>query len=120
MIRFKLSPLGFIYLLLHLYLYSSDAKEDYYKILGISRRASDKEIKNAYRKLALKWHPDKNKGNTEKATKKFASISEAYETLKDPDKRKIALDALFPTPEEHKDFLEKYKNLKKLSETGSL
>jgi hypothetical protein len=40
--------------------------------------------------------------------------------VKDPDKRKIALDALFPTPEEHKDFLEKYKNLKKLSETGSL
>ena len=88
MIRFKLSPLSFIYLLVHLYLYSSDAKEDYYKILGISRKASDKEIKNAYRKLALKWHPDKNKGNTEKATKKFASISEAYETLKDPDKRK--------------------------------
>jgi curved DNA-binding protein len=60
--------------------------KDYYKILGVDKSASQDEIKKAYRKLAMKYHPDKNKGdNTAEA--KFKDISEAYEVLKDPDKR---------------------------------
>ena len=60
--------------------------EEYYKILGVSRTATEKEIKRAYRKLALKFHPDKNKGDKE-AQEKFQKISEAYEVLHDPEKR---------------------------------
>jgi DnaJ family protein C protein 3 len=60
-------------------------QKDYYKILGIKRNAKPKEIKKAYRELALQWHPDKHSGeeDKEKATKKFAEISEAYEILTD-------------------------------------
>lgn len=65
------------------------AGKDYYKLLGIKRTAKAKEIKKAYRKLALKWHPDKNPQNVEKATKKFEEISEAYEVLSDDEKRRI-------------------------------
>ncbi|MDW7680135.1 MAG: molecular chaperone DnaJ [bacterium] len=60
---------------------------DYYKILGISRDADANEIKKAYRKLALQYHPDKNSGDTN-AEEKFKQISEAYEVLKDPEKRR--------------------------------
>jgi molecular chaperone DnaJ len=62
------------------------AKRDYYEILGVGKNASDQEIKAAYRKLALKYHPDKNKGNTE-AEEKFKEATEAYEVLRDPKKR---------------------------------
>lgn len=61
---------------------------DYYKILGISKNASQEEIKKAYRKLAMKWHPDKNKDNIQVAEKKFKEISEAYQILSDEQKRK--------------------------------
>ncbi|MFP4059681.1 MAG: DnaJ C-terminal domain-containing protein [Bacteroidales bacterium] len=61
--------------------------KDYYKILGVSKTASQDEIKKAYRKLAMKYHPDKNPGNKE-AEVKFKNIAEAHEVLKDPDKRK--------------------------------
>jgi len=61
---------------------------DYYKVLGVKRSASAKDIKKQYRKLALKWHPDKNPDKKDAATKKFAAISEAYEVLSDPEKRK--------------------------------
>lgn len=56
---------------------------DYYKILDVSRVASDVEVKKAYRKLALKWHPDKNPNNLEEANLRFREISEAYEVLSD-------------------------------------
>jgi curved DNA-binding protein len=60
--------------------------KDYYQILGVSRQATADEIKKAYRKLAVKFHPDKNPGN-KKAEEKFKDISEANEVLSDPDKR---------------------------------
>lgn len=63
--------------------------DDYYKVLGVDRRASDQEIKAAYRKLALKYHPDKNPDNTEAARVSFNKVSEAYDTLHDPEKRKV-------------------------------
>jgi len=62
------------------------AKRDYYEILGVSKNASDQDIKQSYRKLALKYHPDKNKGNKE-AEEKFKEATEAYEILRDPKKR---------------------------------
>lgn len=61
-------------------------KQDYYDLLAVSRSASGEEIKKAYRKLAMTYHPDKNPGDKE-AEKKFKEISEAYEVLKDEQKR---------------------------------
>jgi len=62
------------------------AKRDYYEILGISRDAGDSEIKTVYRKLAMKYHPDRNPGDKE-AEDKFKEAAEAYEVLRDPQKR---------------------------------
>jgi len=61
--------------------------EDYYKILGLEKTASSDEIKKAYRKLALKYHPDKNPNN-KAAEEQFKKISEAYAVLSDTEKRK--------------------------------
>ena len=62
-------------------------KEDFYKILGIERNASDAEIKKSYRSLAMKHHPDRNANNPEAAEAKFKEIKEAYEILSDSKKR---------------------------------
>ncbi|MBF0099740.1 MAG: molecular chaperone DnaJ [Desulfobacterales bacterium] len=64
------------------------AKRDYYEILGVSRTTTDDELKSAYRKLAMKYHPDRNPGNKE-AEEKFKEAAEAYEVLRDAQKRRI-------------------------------
>ena len=61
--------------------------KDYYKTLGVSKEASQDEIKKQYRKLAVKYHPDKNSGNRQ-SEDKFKDLGEAYEVLRDPEKRK--------------------------------
>lgn len=62
---------------------------DYYKILQVDRNAKDDDLKKAYRKLAMKWHPDKNPNNKKDAEAKFKQISEAYDVLSDPQKRAV-------------------------------
>ncbi|KAI3771377.1 hypothetical protein L6452_02540 [Arctium lappa] len=62
---------------------------DYYKVLQVDRNAKDEDLKKSYRKLAMKWHPDKNPHNKKEAEAKFKAISEAYDVLSDPQKRAI-------------------------------
>src|SRR6188508_197772 len=66
------------------------AKVDYYELLEVTRTATDGELKSAYRKLAMKWHPDRNPGNKD-CEHKFKEINEAYDVLKD-DQKKAAYD----------------------------
>ena len=62
------------------------ADKDFYEILGVKKNASDDEIKKSYRKLAMKYHPDRNKDDKE-SERKFKEVSAAYEILKDSEKR---------------------------------
>ena len=66
--------------------YKTVAKRDYYEVLGVSKTASDDEIKRAYKKMAIKYHPDRNPGDKE-AEEKFKEAAEAYDVLRDPQKR---------------------------------
>ncbi|PPD21456.1 MAG: molecular chaperone DnaJ [Methylomonas sp.] len=63
------------------------AKEDFYKLLEVDKNASEAEIKKSYRRMAMKYHPDRNSDNPDEAEKKFKQIKEAYEVLSDPKKR---------------------------------
>src|SRR6201996_4360685 len=65
---------------------SNVSKVEYYEFLGVSRTCSEGELKTAYRKLAMQYHPDRNPGNPA-AEEKFKEASEAYQVLSDPDKR---------------------------------
>lgn len=62
-------------------------KRDYYEVLGVKKGATDAEIKSAYRKMALKWHPDRNQDKKEEAEGQFKEINEAYQVLSDPQKK---------------------------------
>lgn len=66
----------------------TDYKEDLYKVLGVSEDTSEEDIKKAYKKLAIKWHPDKNKDNKEEAERRFKEISHAYSIIGDKDKKR--------------------------------
>ena len=64
-------------------------KRDYYEVLGVSRDASEEEIKKAFRKKAMRYHPDHNPGKETWANKKLQGIIEAYEVLSDPERRRL-------------------------------
>ena len=66
-------------------------KRDYYEVLGVGKNANADEIKKAYRKAAIKYHPDKNPGDKE-AEEKFKEAAEAYDVLSNPDKRSTNID----------------------------
>ncbi|CAN0400322.1 unnamed protein product, partial [Ectocarpus sp. 12 AP-2014] len=63
------------------------AGKTYYTVLGVEPGVSDENLKRAYRRAAVKWHPDKNTGNVQQAEKRFKEIQEAYDTLRDPRSR---------------------------------
>ncbi|EPY34613.1 DnaJ like protein subfamily B member 4 [Strigomonas culicis] len=73
----------------HKLAYTTNMGVDYYKVLGVGKKATASEIKKAYHQLALKYHPDKNTDNREEAERKFKEVSEAYDVLSDEKKRKI-------------------------------
>lgn len=81
---FFLSAMCTMFMADQLYVFAK--KKDYYELLGVKRNAKEKEIKKAFRKLAVKYHPDKNKDPD--AEKTFVEIAKAYEVLSDPDKRR--------------------------------
>ncbi len=63
------------------------AKRDFYEVLVLEKNASEKDIKRAYKRLAMKYHPDRNQGNKDESEVKFKEIKEAYEVLSDDQKR---------------------------------
>lgn len=65
----------------------ADGNRDFYKILGIPRSAKEREIKKAFKKMSIKYHPDKNKGD-EDAMRKYQDITAAYDALSDPERRR--------------------------------
>jgi len=85
-----MNVLSFLVFLVLIVLCNGENK-DYYAMLGLKRSAKEKDIKKSYRKLALKWHPDKHSTEEDKAKaqKKFQEVAEAYEVLSDPEKRRI-------------------------------
>ena len=83
------------------------AKRDYYEVLGVDKKASAAEIKKAYRKLAIKYHPDKNPGSKE-AEEKFKEAAEAYSVLSDEQKRQQYDQFGFDAPGGGSGFIDRY------------
>jgi DnaJ family protein B protein 4 len=81
--------IALVLLLLLLIALDVDAARNYYQILGVPQTASIQQIKRAYKKQAMRWHPDKHQKDKERATSKFQEIAEAYEVLSDNEKRKV-------------------------------
>lgn len=82
-------------------------KKDYYKVLELEKGANENQIRKAYKLLALKWHPDKNRQNDaqrEMAEKKFKEINEAYEVLSDPKKKQMFDNGMDPNDQESGGF----------------
>ena len=65
----------------------SEYKRDYYEVLGVDKNASEAEIKKAFRKMVLKYHPDRNRDNPKEAEEKMKEVNEAYSVLSDPKKK---------------------------------
>lgn len=80
---------AFLGLLLTHHALAARRGRDYYSILGVARDADEAAIKKAYRKQALKWHPDRNPDNKAKAEERFRDIAAAYEALSEPEKRRV-------------------------------
>src|SRR6202047_5149048 len=76
---------------------ATTAKQDYYELLGVSRKAAQKDIRQAYRKLARKYHPDLNPGD-KSSEEKFKQVQEAYDVLSDAKKRQMYDQFGFETP----------------------
>lgn len=103
---FRLSPvvvrspvLARLLLSLLVWANAAAAGRDFYKILGVPRKANEQHIKKAYRKLSMKWHPDKNPDRPKFATKRFQEISEAYEVeVVSNGKREVVLTYSSPSP----------------------
>lgn len=83
------ASINFLLLLLALSAVATLAGEDYYKILGVPRNADEAAIKKAFKKMSLKYHPDKNRDKPEWAREQYVKVANAYETLSDPEKRRI-------------------------------
>lgn len=91
--------------------------KNYYKTLGVDRNATQEEIKKAYRKLAMKWHPDRNSENKKESEAKFKEIGQAYSVLSDDKKRKIydqygedGINNQFSSSQSYKYIISKIKN----------
>ena len=82
----------------------SSSKKDYYEVLGVSKEASEDEIRRAYKKLAIKWHPDKHVDDKKEAEEKFKEINEAYSVLQ---KIRITINA---TKGKYEEDISKYKS----------
>ena len=79
-------------------------KRDYYEVLGLKKGATEDEIKKAFRKMAMKYHPDRNPDDKE-AEEKFKEVNEAYTILSDPDKKRLVESAMGCTDESFDDIM---------------
>jgi len=82
------TPIGVLYIIILCLLSYVSAGRNFYEVLELTKSATPEQIKKAYRRLSLKWHPDKNKDNAPEANKHFVEVANAYEVLSDTEKRR--------------------------------